>query len=415
MRSARTTRSEVDEQVAELLRVAKRSLGLSLTYVSRLDGTTQHLEVVESSIPLFRDGQTQPQQTSFCQAILDGKLPPVIPDVGKLPEAKRLPAARFPRIRSFVSVPIRLSDGELYGTFCAAGFTADRDLCARDQALMEVLASAAATVIEPGIREQRRADGIRDRLAPVLDAGGPNVLLQPIVALADAHRVGAEALSRFPAEWAMGPDVVFAEATSIGLGIELELLAVERAVRTLRSIPGYVAINLSPVAIFDPRAQELLDRVPADRVVVELSEHDPVDDYDALAAALAPHRARGIRLAIDDVGAGFSSLRHIVVTAPDIIKLDRSIVAGVSTDTVLATLTRSLVDFARGLGATVVAEGVETADDARVLRDAGVDLGQGWLFARACSPADLRDAYPIAGLHPPAQTDARAMAEATPR
>src|SRR5271154_7427522 len=205
----RSKRSDADLKVAELLRTAKKSLGLSLTFLSRLDGQVQHLEVVESSIPLFHDGQTQPQATSFCQAILDGQLPSVIPHVAKLPEAKRLPAARFPRIRSFVSVPVSLSDGTLYGTFCAAGFTADKELTKRDEALMEVLASAAATIIEPGVQERRREAAIRARLQPVVSSGGPNVLLQPIVALADGARVGAEALSRFPVEWDMPPDEVF--------------------------------------------------------------------------------------------------------------------------------------------------------------------------------------------------------------
>jgi GAF domain-containing protein len=227
----RTNRSDSDLKVAELLRTAKEALGLSLTFLSRLDGQVQHLEVVESSIPLFRDGQTQPQATSFCQAILDGKLPNVIPNVAKLPEAKRLPAARFPRIRSFVSVPVRLSDGTLYGTFCAAGFIADKELTKRDRALMEVLASAAATIIEPGVQERNREAKIRARLQPILNAGGPNVVLQPIVALANGVRVGAEALSRFPAEWGQPPDEVFLEAASIGIGVELELWAIRRAVR----------------------------------------------------------------------------------------------------------------------------------------------------------------------------------------
>ncbi len=399
MRANRPTRSDTDEQVAELLRVAKRSLGLSLTFLTRMDGTTQHLELVESSIPLFRDGITQPQETSFCQAILDGRLPAVITNVAKLPEAKRLPAARFPRIRSFVSVPVRLSDGELYGTFCAAGFTADRELCARDQALMEVLASAAATMIEPGVRERRCTDEIRARLDPLIAAGGPSVVLQPIVALADGARVASEALSRFPAEWGKAPDVVFHEAAGVGLGLDLELLAVERALDHGRTVSGYVAVNLSPDSLFDPRTHALLSTVPPERVVVELSEHEPVEDYDRLVAALAPHRARGVKLAIDDVGAGFSSLRHIVVTAPDIIKLDRSIVAGAGADPVLATLIRSLVDFAKGLGATLVAEGVETVQDALVLRDVGVHLAQGWLFARPMAPGEMRDAYPVEGLH----------------
>jgi EAL domain-containing protein (putative c-di-GMP-specific phosphodiesterase class I) len=391
----RRRRSEAEEQVAELLRTAKRSLGLSLTFLSRLDGRTQHLEVVEATLPLFKDGQTQPQATSFCQAILDGRLPPVIPDVSALPEAKRLPAARFPRIRSYVSAPVRLSDGSLYGTFCAAGFTADRELQARDLALMEVLAQAAATVIEPTVQRQRREAEIRARLQPVLTAGGPEVALQPIVRLADGVRVGAEALSRFPAEWAMAPDAVFAQADAIHAREELELLALRAAAAHLDRVDGYVAINLSPDVLVSARCAELLGDLPAPRVVVELSEHDPVEDYEVLAEALEPLRRRGLRLAIDDVGAGYSSLRHILLTAPEIIKLDRSIVAGIAGDAVLGTLVRSLVDFAHGCGARVVAEGIEDAPDAVALAAAGVDHGQGWHLGRPGPPDALRDRYDL--------------------
>ncbi len=400
-------RSETDSRVAELLTVARDSLGLSLTFLSRLDGDTQHLEVVESSIPLFRDGQTQPQSTSFCQAILDGKLPAVIPNVAKLPEARRLPAARFPRIRSYVSVPVTLSDGTLYGTFCAAGFMADNQLSKRDKALMDVLARAAATIIEPGIRQRRREADIRARLQPVMSAGGPTVVLQPIVALDSGLRVGAEALSRFPPDWGKAPDEVFAEAASIGAGTALELLAFRGAAAHLWSVDGYVAINFSPATLLNDQCRELLADLPADRVVVELSEHDPVGDYDQLSAAIAPLRDAGMRLAIDDVGAGFSSLRHIVVTAPDVIKLDRSIVAGVGADDVLRKLVRSLVEFGHGCGAQIVAEGVETASDAVRLRDLGVDYGQGWYFGRPGPREHLRSAYAVEPSDDPAPFLAR--------
>ena len=116
----------------------------------------------------------------------------------------------MPRLRSYVSVPVALSDGSLYGTFCAAGLTTDKDLTKRDKALMDVLASAAAVIIEPEVRSQERRTEIEDRLAPLIADGGPVVALQPIVDLATGDRVGAEALSRFPAEWGMAPDVVFA-------------------------------------------------------------------------------------------------------------------------------------------------------------------------------------------------------------
>ena len=265
-------RTEAAQQVAGLLATAKEALGLSVTFLSRLDGTTQHLEVVDSSVPLlFREGATVAQDTSFCQAVLDGRLPAVIADVREHPAAMALPSARFPRLRSFVSVPVRLSDGTLYGTFCAAGLTSDKGLSGRDKALMEVLAAAAAVVIEPGIVARARQEGIEERLLPLMAAGGPTVVLQPIVDLATGRRVGAEALSRFPGAWGMTPDVVFAEAHSIGLGDELELLALERAAGHLAAVTGYVAMNVSPGTLRTPACSALLGRLPADRVLLELS------------------------------------------------------------------------------------------------------------------------------------------------
>ena len=377
-------RTPEQEQVAELLRTARESLGLPLAFLSRLDGRTQHLEVIESPLPVvYKDGNTQDQSTSLCQAIMDKKLPPVIPDLRRHPEAMDLPAAKFPRhIRSYVSVPVTLSDGSVYGTFCAAGFTADRNLGKRDKHLMDVLARAAALVIEPSVTELARRGEIEDRLLPVIRAGGPVVVLQPIVDLATGRRTGAEALSRFPKEWGKTPDVVFAEAHSVGLGHVLELLALERAAEHLVRVGGYVSMNVSPGTLLTPECDQLLSRLPADRILLELSEHDPVDDYEALGVALAGLRERGMKLAIDDVGAGFSSLRHIVLTSPDVIKLDRSIVDGVARESVLTTLVRSLVDFAHSCGARVVAEGVETEADARTLVALEVDAGQGWFYGR---------------------------------
>jgi EAL domain-containing protein (putative c-di-GMP-specific phosphodiesterase class I) len=401
-------RSQADEQVADLLQTAKKSLGLSVAFLSRLDGTTQFLEVVESSVPfLFKEGATQRQATTFCQAILDGKLPAVIPDVKAFPAAMELPAARLPRIRSYVSVPVVLSDGSMYGTFCAAGLTSDKGLTKRDKSLMDVLAHAAAVIIEPGVAEASRRARIEARLRPVIDAGGPTVVLQPIVDLATGTRIGAEALSRFPAEWGQPPDVCFAEAHSVGLGHVLELLAIERAAEYLETVSGYVALNISPGTLLTAEAAELLGRLPVDRILLELSEHAPVDDYAALTAALAPARARGMRLAIDDVGAGFSSLRHIVLTGPEVIKLDRSMVAGVSEDPVLRTLVKSLVDFGHGCAATVVAEGIETRADAEKLLELGVDDGQGWYYGRPGGPEHLSECWPVVGRPAPATSAAR--------
>ncbi len=399
-------RSEAESQVAELLHTAREALGLSVAFLSRLDGTTQHLEVVDSSLPLmFRDGMTQRQETSLCQAIIDERLPDVITDARDHPAARRLPAVRLAHVRSYVSAPVTLSDGRLYGTFCALGLTADRGLSGRDAALLRVLASAAAMIIEPGVLERERRTEIEARLLPVVRAGGPTVVLQPIVDLASGLRTGAEALSRFPAAWGLAPDVVFAQAHDVGVGHRLELLAIERAAELLDRIDGHLALNVSPATLLTPQCAALLDRLPLDRVVLELSEHDQVADYDALRAALERPRAAGMLLAIDDVGAGFSSLRHIVLCAPDVIKLDRSIVDGIAGDAVLRTLVGALVGFAHDIGTSVVAEGVETAADVAALRALAVDEAQGWFFGRPGPPEALG---PLAPGVPSQRTVARA-------
>jgi EAL domain-containing protein (putative c-di-GMP-specific phosphodiesterase class I) len=388
-------RTDAEQQVADLLATARTSLQLSAAFLTRMDGTTQTLQVVDTSLPvLFREGHQQEQRETLCQAVLDGELPPVTPDLTRYPAAMARPATRMPRLRSYVSVPVTLSDGTFYGTFCAAGLTRSRTLSDRDAALMSVLASAAAALIEPEVRERARTEEVTGRLDPLMADGGPVVLLQPIVDLTTGTRVGAEALSRFPAEWGKAPDVVFAEAHGVGLGHRLELLALERAAAHLDVVDGYVAMNVSPATLLTDGCAQLLRRLPAERVLLELSEHDAVEDYGALTAALAPFRAAGLRLAIDDVGAGFSSLRHIVVTDPDVIKLDRSLVTGLGADPVRSTLVRSLVTFAHDCDTRVVAEGVETAADAAVLLGLGVDLGQGWFFGRPAPAESLLHGLP---------------------
>jgi EAL domain-containing protein (putative c-di-GMP-specific phosphodiesterase class I) len=376
-------RSGAEAQVAELLATARESLGLSVAFLARMEGPDQYLEVVDSGVPfLFQEGSVQRRETSLCQAVLDGKLPEVVPDLRDYPEAMKLPATRFPRVRSYISVPVRLSDGSLYGTLCAAGLRPERALGKRDKSLMDVLAHAAAVVIEPEVLENARRDEIEGRLARLMAAGGPQVVLQPIVDLATGGRIGAEALSRFPADWGKAPDLCFADAHSVGQGDDLEVIALRGAAAHLEHVTGYVAMNVSPATLLTRQCRDLLAGLPLDRVVLELSEHDQVEDYPTLLSMLTPLRRAGMRLAIDDVGAGFSSLRHIVLTAPDVLKLDRSIVDGVAADPELRTLVKSMVDFGHGCDARIVAEGVETEQDARALLDLGVDCGQGWYFGR---------------------------------
>ena len=171
-------------------------------------------------------------------------------------------------------------------------------------------------------------------------------------------------------------------------------------------------MNVSPATLLTPECGELLGRLPLHRGSCSSCPSTTRSRTTPRCnAALRPFRAGGMRLAIDDVGAGFSSLRHIVVTSPDVIKIDRSIVTGLNTDPVLTKLVQSLVEFGHGCRVRVVAEGVETAGEAAALRTLGVDYGQGW-HLRPSRPAGGAHADPAAAA--PRTPDGRTVAAPEP-
>lgn len=232
--------------------------------------------------------------------------------------------------------------------------------------------------VEAGRRQQL------ERIRGILKGEGLSMVFQPIVELHDARIIGFEALARFAAEPRRPPDVWFAEAASVSLLVDLEMAALRAAFGHLDLLPphAYLSVNLSPETVLSPGLVELLVGLPGVRIVVEVTEHAPVEDYETLNEALADLRARGCRLAIDDAGAGFASLRHILRLAPDIIKLDITLTRGLDSDPARRALATALISFANEIGVTLVAEGVETQPEVDALRALGVGLGQGYFFAR---------------------------------
>jgi len=144
-------------------------------------------------------------------------------------------------------------------------------------------------------------------------------------------------------------------------------------------------------------AIEVLDAVLAGALrplALEVTEHAPVEDYAVLRDALAPLRKSGIRLAIDDAGAGYSSLQHIIQLRPDIIKLDMSLTKSIDSDQARRALASALTFFAREVGSVIVAEGIETEAELATLQRLDVSRGQGYLLGR---PGDLAQAAALVG------------------
>lgn len=224
----------------------------------------------------------------------------------------------------------------------------------------------------------------RERIEGALEPGGVAILFQPIIDLQDGTEVGVEALARFQGEPVRPPNVWFEEAHRVGLGVEMELAAIELALSRQPELPRHLnlALNVGPVTLSSSALPELLGRADAERVVIELTEQVEISDYAAVTRAIAALRATGARLAVDDTGAGVSSLAHILKLSPDWIKLDRALTTGVDRDPVRRALSASLVRFADETGAQIVAEGIETESELAVLRSLGIRYGQGFYLQR---------------------------------
>jgi diguanylate cyclase (GGDEF)-like protein len=254
-----------------------------------------------------------------------------------------------------------------------------------------------------GVAHVPRSGGDADGLLRAVDvalrvakrAGGPgvsvyvgeglSVAVQPIVAATSGAVHAYEALARFSSRLTSDPLHWFALADELGMRDELELACLAAGLRVLAQRPegSAFAINLSGTLLLDPRVSAQLDALPTlDGLILELTENSVIHDTDGLAAEIRRLRARGLRFAVDDVGAGYSGLRQISVLHPDYLKLDRSLVTGVDSDRDRAALVAAMVSWGEATGGHLVAEGVETEAELDVLISVGVPLVQGYYFAR---------------------------------
>ena len=312
-------------------------------------------------------------------------------------------------IGAHVGAAVLMADGEPYGVLCCAGRDEDPGLGRRDAGFLAMLAELVGQELDRQRDERDRFSSTETRIRSALRPGSPAVVFQPIVNVRTGVVIGAEALARFPDS--SGPERWFADAASVGLGLDLELAAITAALGQLPRIPDdvYLSVNASPNAIQSPRLAALFEGIDAERIVVEITEHAHVDDYDALVDAVGQLRALGARFAIDDAGAGYSSLRHVVRIQPDVIKLDTSLTRDIDTDAARRALARSLLLFADEIGATLVAEGVETATELDALIALGVEHVQGFLTGRP-APLPLAPTLPDRPALPQRHLDSASLA-----
>jgi EAL domain-containing protein (putative c-di-GMP-specific phosphodiesterase class I) len=376
--------SRVQSPIQRLLDVARQHLGMEVAWFSEFRGDAQVIRAVSGDgerLGGVHVGDVFPMANSYCELVLRGELPSQVPDARRNLVTRDLPGTRDMNIGSYVGRPIPGKDGRSAGMVCCLSSDPAPELDAKSS---ELLGALIEMLQDEELPDWDDASGKERKLLRVHEAiqdGGMHAVFQPVVRLVDGAVVGYEALTRF--RHTPDPALGFREAADVGLGAELELAAVRLAMSGRDRLPTgtWLSLNLSPATLLSPRCHRLLAQQPdPDRLVVEITEHAPVTEYVALLARTRGLSELGIRIAIDDAGAGFSSLRHILRLSPHLIKLDIEITRDIHLDPVRRALAQALVAFADNTGATLLAEGIERREEAGALIELGVKLGQGYLF-----------------------------------
>lgn len=384
--------------IGRMLESVRRHLGMDVAYISEFVGDRSIFRAVDAPgmEALVRVGDARALDDVYCRHILEGRLPELMPDTSRFALAAALPITAAAPIGAHMSVPLRMADGSVYGMFCCLSPHPDATLNERDLQVMRAFADVAAEQIDRERAAEDEKNAKRARIEQLMQRGGMETVFQPIFSFSSARPSGFECLTRFTAEPRRSPDKWFQEAEQVGLGIDLELAAARLALASAAELPTdtYITVNASADALMSDGLREALGAFPMERLILELTEHAEVREYDALAARLTELRQTGARIAIDDAGAGYAGLQHIVQLRPDLIKLDMALTRHVDTDQSRRALASALIYYARETGCEIVAEGIETEGELLTLKALGVHRGQGYLLGR---PMPLADAQALIG------------------
>lgn len=380
----------IQRLLQSLLDAARDRLSMEVAFIAEFtDGRRTFRQVSSDSIvDNVRPGEGDPLEESHCVRVVQGLLPELIHDAQQNQQAQKLAITRRVPLGAHMSVPIRLTDGTVYGTFCAFSRTANHNLDARDLAFLRVLADISTVYVEHQRQAHRADHQQRQMLTSIIEKNLIHTVFQPVVRLANGHTVGYEALTRTLAQ-RLAPDQLFRLAANHGLIDPLSEIAISSALQMSQQLPAnvYISVNAGPEEVLSGLVENLFrQQKNPPRYVVEITEHAIVSDYEEMKRRLTRLRRLGVRIAVDDAGAGYASFRHILYLKPDIIKLDMSLVRDIHDDKDKQDLVAALMEFSRRRRSLLVAEGLETREELAQLRKLNIQYVQGYLIAR---PGDV--------------------------
>ncbi|MDT3443945.1 EAL domain-containing protein [Pseudofrankia sp. BMG5.37] len=442
-----------DRTIADLLEAVRLRLRMDVAWLARAEEDLLVIEALDGDGESFGiiPGATLRGAASYFALVLAGECPDIIRDAHAHMPAETLPASGELRAGAYAAVPVFERDGSIYGVLAALSHTPRPDLQVRDGRFLRLVAEVVTDSVSDLHRVWERRTAFWDRVSELIDSGGPTMVFQPIADLGAGGRiVGVEALARFPSDvtetagtdeagaradasarkgsradaevpadvlaaarataatvWdcstgrhepgevgASEPEQWFAGAAAVGLGTELELAAVRAALANLPRLPPdvFMSVNVSPSTV-GPELVELIRDVEPRRLLLEITEHTRIKEDSEVFRTLAELRARGVRIGADDVGSGYAGLSRFLALRPDLVKMDHYLTHGIDADPARRAVASALIQVADEIGASVLAEGIETEAELATLRATRVQLGQGNHIARpAALPMDLRRA-----------------------
>lgn len=402
---AAVTREQVDRgMVVDIMRQVRPTDSIEATAAALCQAITR-LDDIDGAIVLF----LHPSGVVMPLGMLPPHVTPEVLQVGKgvpLADTERLvevssagpwwadladrtgPAGLFPEVSDLMQslgftatgyVPIRW-EGEMVGVLSVATQSPSaNEWFASRLGVIEELGTFAGMLLGESAARMVVQERERGLLRRVIDESQFHPVFQPVLDLISGDVVGYEALTRF--DDGVRPDLRFATAFEVGLGSELESVCAALALGEAQALPpdAWLSVNFSPSTVIDGTAAATIASTSR-QIVIEITEHIEIESYSAVRRAIAA--CAPARLAVDDAGAGFASLRHILELEPDVVKLDIALVSGIDHDPARQALVAGLCHFASRIGAMLIAEGVEEPGELEVLRDLGVGHVQGYLIGR---------------------------------
>jgi EAL domain-containing protein (putative c-di-GMP-specific phosphodiesterase class I) len=382
--------------IAKALHAVRKHLNMEIGFISEFMGDSRVFRYVDAGTdnPPIHAGQSMSMQDGYCLKVVNGDLPEMIPDTALVPAAMAIPATTQLPIGSHMSVPIRMSNGAVYGTFCCFSALPDRSLNERDLNVMRTVADLVAWQVETSASEAASKAGTTQQIQSAIARREPEIVYQSIFRLKDGSPFGAEALARFSREPALPPERWFEKAGMVGLRTNLEIAAVTNA------ITGYevcwagkpssrLAVSVSAATVIARDLVPIISLSHYERLILEVTSVDASVNVEKLDKALAPLRAAGIMVAACGVGSEYTGLTQVLRLRPDIIKLDVDLTKNIDGDSLKRTLAAAVAEHATEIGCMVLAEGIDSQAELTTLTELGIDLGRGNFLVRPGSVVDV--------------------------